>query len=147
MRYRIHLNVDELIERVKRSPHREHVDWFRQSHRPAVDIIAVEGEVRVGGSRFGGAPDLPHDLEWPVHDKGPYRFLAQIDLAELAPICRGFRSPWSNALPRDGLLSLFVADDPTGEMDPEGEIHWGDPRYAIAILTPPGTRLVRHSHS
>jgi hypothetical protein len=138
------MNVDELIEAVAQSPLREHAAWFRWWHRPMV-AIRTTSSVRPGGSRFGGAPDLPIGTAWPRHEKGPYRFLAQIDLAELAPHCASFAAPWSEALPKEGLLVLFVADDPTGEIDPEGEIFWGDPRYATALLVDKDAALAPQS--
>ncbi len=62
-------------------------------------------------TRFGGAPDVPTDFEWPVYETDtfedsevkprPLAFLAQFDLAELAPLDTDGR------LPRTGLLSFF----------------------------------------
>lgn len=77
---------------------------------------------RKGRSRFGGAPDVPRDFVWPrsqydeirgtrrdgeplqLRQKGgsPLTFIAQLDLAELAP-----HRPAGIALPDTGLLSIF----------------------------------------
>ena len=57
---------------------------------------------RVGDSRLGGNPDLASGTPWPQVDGRPLAFVAQLDLAELAPL--GCAPP----LPADGLLSLFV---------------------------------------
>lgn len=129
------MQIDELLDRVARSPLHAHAEWFSRWHRPAIQITTTD---IVGTSRFGGAPELAIGTSWPCHEKGPYRFLGQIDLADLAPISAAFASPWKDALPRDGLMSLFVADDPTGEIDPKCEIFWGDPRYGRAILSERG---------
>ncbi len=82
---------------------------------------------------------MPVGSEWPRHRKGPYRFLAQLDLAEL-PIPAGWPEPWCE-LPRRGLLSLFAGDDPTGTIDPSAEMFWGNAEYAIAFLSEPQTAL------
>ena len=54
----------------------------------------------LGGSRFGGLPDLPPDLPWPEDDGRKVPLLAQIDLAQL-PRWEG--SP----LPAEGWLYHF----------------------------------------
>ena len=59
----------------------------------------------VGGSRFGGLPDLPQGVAWPAWDKGPLGFLAQINLADLHGTLAG------RDLPPRGLLSFFVFND------------------------------------
>jgi len=52
-----------------------------------------------GGTRIGGAPDLPPDLEYPMTDGQLWHFYAQIDLEEVAAL-----QPW---LPRAGRLYFF----------------------------------------
>jgi hypothetical protein len=117
-----------------------HREWFHRVLRPAVDIVRVDEVARLAGSRLGGPPDLPADVEWPRHRKGPYRFLAQLDLAQIPPHHPAL-GPYGARLPSEGLLSLFVADDPTGELDPEAEVYWGDPSYAIGRLFSPNAQL------
>lgn len=56
--------------------------------------------LRAGASRFGGAPDLPADFVWPVHEGRPLAFLAQLDLATL-PAVEG------SDLPTRGSLAFF----------------------------------------
>lgn len=133
------MDIETFISHVDASPLRTHAAWFRRWHRPAVSIATSAGPVPSGGSRFGGAPDLPPDTAWPRHEKGPYRFLAQFNLAEV-PHVRAAAGA-DSLLPGQGLLSLFVADDPTGKIDPECEVFWGDPRYALALLIDPQTAL------
>jgi uncharacterized protein YwqG len=92
-----------------------------------------------GASRFGGAPDVPPNFEWPrsayqerwgtrpngepyqLREEGgtPLTFVAQLNLAELHP-----HLPDTTLLPSRGLLSLFfdrrempLGDDPD---DPSG---------------------------
>ena len=59
--------------------------------------------IDVGLSRLGGLPDLPADAAWPRRNGRPLAFLAQVDLAEVAPHV----AP-DEGLPAAGLLSLFV---------------------------------------
>ncbi len=62
-----------------------------------------------------------------MHRLGPYRFLGQINFEELpAPVA---------ALPRSGLLSLFFAHDPDGELD------WHDEGYVHAEYYASGSTL------
>src|SRR4051812_36475317 len=69
------------MRRVEESPLATRGEWFRRWCRPAIDITRSAEMLGAGGSRFGGAPDLEAGDDWPRHEKGPYRFLAQIDLA------------------------------------------------------------------
>jgi uncharacterized protein YwqG len=62
--------------------------------------VAGIGDVAVGGSKLGGAPDMPKDMDWPAWEKGPLTFLAQIDLSALGV---------DTDLPSTGRL-LFFAD-------------------------------------
>jgi hypothetical protein len=55
----------------------------------------------VGTSRIGGLPDLPRGMEWPRYEDRPLVFLAQIDLAEAAPLDD------EELLPRTGWLWFF----------------------------------------
>jgi uncharacterized protein YwqG len=74
----------------------------------AMEVVAEDDYRRVGGTRFGGDPDLPAGFDWPSavgpggRDRRYSNFVAQIDFAELPPLAAG--SP----LPRSGLLYLFV---------------------------------------
>lgn len=57
----------------------------------------------LGRTRLGGTPDLPAGVDWPRDDEGKLgNFFGQLDLADLA---QRVNDP---ALPREGLLSLFM---------------------------------------
>lgn len=135
---------DELARRIDANPAlRAHEAWLRSVLRPSVRL-SLEGDGhRSGGSRFGGSPDLPVSVDWPRHRFGPYRFLGQFDLVELEPYTSTMPAPWSQLLPREGVLSLFVGDDPTGEIDPRAEMFWGNPTYAVAHYASLGLELHR----
>ena len=80
----------------------------RQSVR--LTLARPEADIPAGGSRLGGAPDLPASIDWPTWRDEPLTFLAQLDLAVLAALGIG------GALPATGLLLFFskTADAPSG---------------------------------
>ena len=65
----------------------------------------------VGGTRFGGVPDVPGDFVWPVYETDTYddkeikprplSFIAQFNCAEFAPL------DTEGLLPKAGVLSFF----------------------------------------
>lgn len=62
-----------------------------------------EDHAHKGNTRFGGAPDLPPNIEFPRAEDGTHwRFYAQLRLADIAGL-----QPW---LPRDGMLYFFGED-------------------------------------
>ena len=72
--------------------------------RPAVALTATradDAQIPVGASKFGGAPDVPADFEWPTWNEKPLGFLAQINLEEVAPF------DVDGLLPKSGVLSFF----------------------------------------
>jgi hypothetical protein len=74
--------------------------------RPAIEIFSEEvalGDVPLGGSRLGGHPDLPPDLDWPCEGDQPLSFLAQLDLAEV----RASAGDAAGCLPDRGWLAFF----------------------------------------
>lgn len=59
----------------------------------------------LGASRFGGWPDLPAEIPWPLWQERPMSFLAQINLEEAHAV-----QP-SLCLPKRGLLAFFLGCD------------------------------------
>lgn len=92
--------------------HREHL---LRIARPSIEIITADVRVSRGCSKFGGSPDLPRGFPWPHHQLGPYRFIGQVNLADIP---KGLHE-----LPGSGLLSFFYAHDE------DGESFWQDPDY------------------
>jgi uncharacterized protein YwqG len=90
--------------------------------------------VTVGGTRFGGEPDLSPDVEWPTWRDRPLIFIAQIALRDLVGAAA------ARHLPEDGLLSFWYAG---------AEEAWGfDPAEsgaARAQLLPPDAELAPRS--
>ncbi|CAM3271279.1 hypothetical protein SB6411_03385 [Klebsiella spallanzanii] len=110
------------LEQIKNSPLAQFQDFFTQTVRPAIDITSSTQPINPGCSKFGGAPDLPPGTLWPEHPKAYYRFIAQINFAEI--------NVSGTDLPTKGLLSLFYAED-----EGEGEVFWRDEDYILAIYT------------
>ncbi len=72
--------------------------------RPAIALCATKADdahIPLGASKFGGAPDVPTNFEWPMWNDRPLGFLAQINLEEVAPF------DVEELLPKSGLLSFF----------------------------------------
>jgi len=62
----------------------------------------IQHAPELGGSRFGGWPDIPEDMQWPSWRGKPMAFLGQLNLAEAHAAESGLR------LPESGLLSFFL---------------------------------------
>jgi hypothetical protein len=86
-----------------------------------------------GFSKLGGDPELPADLAWPAGYERPRTFLAQIDLAALAPESQ---VDW---LPREGLLYAFYDPDGHGLADVVRVLHSIEPAGS-STPAPPGVR-------
>jgi hypothetical protein len=97
----------------------ENREYLSGIARPSVEIIIAGAPVTKGCSKFGGSPDLPTDFKWPQHKLGPYRFIGQVNLADIP------KGP--HGLPGGGLLSFFYAHDENGES------FWGDPEYVRVL--------------
>jgi uncharacterized protein YwqG len=122
-------NPIELVARLQ--PLIGHADYLRRIAKPRVNIVIADAPPpQLSGSRFGGHPFAPRDFVWPSHETGRYRFLGQIDFAEVSA-CLGDRvGDGFDALPDSGLLALFYAEDE------EGEVFWGDDGYVIGAYWP-----------
>ena len=86
----------------------------------------------IGQTKFEGLPDLPEDVEWPKNEHGCLRFLAQINLSELAGTVA------LQSLPiQAGILSFFAM---CGENEPSGEI---SDNSCVVLYHGPDASLVR----
>ena len=75
---------------------------------------AQESDFHLGESKIGGVPHLPEGFEWPVYGDRSLGFIAQLNLADIAPFDR------DNRLPHKGILYFFYEG---------GEEVWGfDPK-------------------
>ncbi|MEQ1504734.1 MAG: DUF1963 domain-containing protein, partial [Myxococcota bacterium] len=125
--YTARVTREALFRKIEQGPWAAHRAWFERFVRPAIAIHVAPGR---GRSHFNGSPDLPIGTAWPRHAHGPYRFLEQLDLADV---------PSRGSLPASGLLCLFVGDDPTGQLVPDASFFWLSPGYALAHYVPDGT--------
>lgn len=84
-----------------------HAEELFRWQRPAIRLRADEYEdpLEVGASKLGGLPDLPLGVPWPSWNDRPLTFVAQFQLAELAPY------DTEGALPKSGILSFFYDPD------------------------------------
>lgn len=110
----------DLVSRL--APLADHADYLRRIAKPRVDIALSKDAPTLSGSRFGGHPFVPRDFCWPRAALGVYRFLGQINFADIQ------HAPES--LPTTGLLSLFYAEDE------QGEVFWGDDGYVVGFYWP-----------
>ncbi len=104
----------------------------KQSFRPAILIKRVKAKQK---SKFGGFPNLPRNVKWPVNPQGrQLDFLAQLHCPDLP---KGF------GLPEEGMLFFFYdfQENPSG---------WGkhDNEYFSVVYSPfeftETTRSQRH---
>lgn len=81
---------------------------------------AIETELKVGCSKFGGCPDLPSEIKWPRNKNGsPLTFLAQFRLEDVVPY------DVDKLLPTKGMLFFFYeVDDQVWGFDPEDRSNW-----------------------
>ncbi len=122
-------NVEQLRALLAKSSLKKNTEYLLGLIRPAIDIVKSPAKPTLGGSRFGGSPDLPAGTMWPQHEMGSYSFLAQLNFAEVPPV--------GGLLPTSGLLSLFVGVD-----SEDGEFFWQTPGYVKAMFIAEGTPLV-----
>jgi uncharacterized protein YwqG len=98
--------------------------------RPAVRLLTTRsaGELALGASRVGGAPDVPQGFSWPHWRDKPLQFLAQIELERAG----------GGALPSSGhLLFFYDADQDAWGFDPQ------DRGSGVVCYLPAGTQLTR----
>jgi hypothetical protein len=95
----------------------------------------------VGGTRVGGLPDLPHDVEWPAGKLHPQSFIMQLRLSDMD------RRVFNGALPEVGSLWFFVDwcsfDHHFGRgVGPEGAcVIWHDGNSALPVRREPPAEL------
>ena len=128
------LSIQQFRERVRASlettPHADLADDVAATMTPAIYLLAESAEddsFAVGASKVGGRPDLTQP--WPVQGGKALYFLAQFNLAELAP------HDADRLFAASGLLSFFL-----GQRAIEGE--WESGNFAV-LYEPDLARLKR----
>jgi uncharacterized protein YwqG len=98
------MNLNTIRQSLRAARLERLADEAERLTQPAIVIkaqAADDDDLPIGASKFGGRPDLSPDMRWPEHDGRPLGFLAQFNLAEVAPY------DVDGLLPRTGLLSFF----------------------------------------
>lgn len=105
-----------------------HLDYLEGIAKPSVEIRLAEDEsAKTTGSRFGGLPAVPPGFRWPKYAHGQFRFLGQINCAEI--------EAGASLLPDAGILSFFYA------VDENGECVWAENDYVTAYFWPDPAQL------
>lgn len=111
-------------------------DRAPQLIRPAIVVgtkRVMDGSIERGATRVGGLPDLPRGTPWPDHGGTPLGFVAQVRLEELTSF------EGAEVLPRAGLLSFFVLDQPRGDQIHGGAgrvFHFADTSTLVRVPPP-----------
>ena len=92
------------------------------------DADDVVDESDVGGSKFGGFPDLPADFNWPHWDDAPLTFLAQFRLSDLARFDCELNLPPAGMLYffYDETLASLIQEDKVVPLETKVYFHPGD---------------------
>ncbi len=82
----------------------QHENEIWNLSRPLLRLVHAEEEdySTLGNCRIGGTPDLPKDMDYPVKNGKYYRFIGQLNFAELPDTLE--------ILPEKGILFLFCGD-------------------------------------
>jgi hypothetical protein len=115
------MTKDEVLETIQRANLGHLISDLEPLLCPGlrIGVRAVPEEVLVGGgSKIGGAPDLPLGTPWPEWKGLPLQFLAQFALEEMTAY------PLGAALPAAGLLSFFLAPTWIGQGQPADPAAW-----------------------
>lgn len=93
-----------LREWLSSSPLARVSEKIAQAALPSIRLTAHPAEeirLRLGSTKFGGLPDLPFKMSWPECNGSTLPFVAQINLAEIAPY------DVNHLFPDTGILSFF----------------------------------------
>lgn len=100
--------LEKLIKFIKKSDNKlseDDKEKIIKLIKPAIGILTKKMEsdnLKIGGSKIGGKPDLPKDVSWPrVNDKDLV-FCAQYNILELK------KFDTENLLPEKGILYIFI---------------------------------------
>lgn len=100
---------------------------------PLAERCESEDALPLGASRIGGSPDLPPDFVWPSFKSVPQTFLAQIALAETAPLDADHLLP-----PTGWLVFFYDYKQSVWGFDPQDQGAW-----CVAHLDDDAASLVR----
>lgn len=106
----------------------------------AVAEPGADADLPVGATKLGGAPDLPPGTAWPNFEERPMAFVAQVNLADVAPLYRdGF-------LPPAGVVSFFCATADLHRPD-AGHVRFAEATASLARTKPPPELAAHERHA
>ncbi len=116
------MNLDDIRDALRAAKLDRLVAEAERLTLPAIHIETRktrENSLPIGASKIGGRPDLPSSMPWPAREGKSLGFLAQFNLAEVAPYDS------QHILPTEGALSFFYdfAGAPWG-LKPEDRGGW-----------------------
>lgn len=87
------------------------IEAIKKLIEPVILLDNSEEPIEIGCSKFGGTPDLPSSIKWPLYKDRSMVFFAQINLAEIRN---------TEELPSKGILYFFAFfEEPVNEYGPE----------------------------
>lgn len=110
---------ESVLELIEKSPLSKKIKKLTELLKPTLLIqpqSIAEDALPRGASRFGGAPDLPPTVQWPVVRGVPLSFIAQICLRELHAVW-GQQLP----LPLSGWIYFFAETDEKRNLNPQAK--------------------------
>lgn len=112
-------SIEELLSLAADLDLAGHADAIRTLARPSIRLTPDDADAApvAGGSRLGGAPDLPAGTPWPHWQDRPLEHRLQLDLVEVAATLSGVPD-CPNPLPAHGTLWCFSAPEPPPGMRP-----------------------------
>ena len=97
-----------------------------------------ENDLPIGCTKFGGLPDMPPEMHWPIANDIPLTFLAQIRLDDLP---RAHLT--CDALPASGLLHFWYDPSDMEDDRSSGYAERGDHCFRVTYTELPMTSLLR----
>ena len=125
----------KVLRAALKEPYRSAIEQYI---RPGIRLKTVgESLIKLGQTKFGGAPDLPSGTAWPIieRDGFPYTFLGQINLAEVKAFDK------EKLLPAKGMLYFFV--DPEDLLD--GKVIFGSRDSKLYIVDAKTGKEISHN--
>lgn len=100
--------LEKLIRFIKKSDNKlseDDKEKIIKLIKPAIGILTKKMEsdnLKIGGSKIGGKPDLPKDISWPRLNDSDLVFCAQYNISELK------KFDVENLLPEKGMFYIFI---------------------------------------
>jgi Domain of unknown function (DUF1963) len=100
--------LEKLIKFIKKSDNKlseDDKEKIIKLIKPAIGILTKKMEsdnLKIGGSKIGGKPDLPKDISWPRLNDSDLVFCAQYNISELK------KFDVENLLPEKGMFYIFI---------------------------------------